>query len=130
MILTAHIISAGAVGAFLALIGALLVVDVKSLGLQATRARRIAARPSETVATNRMIMALGVRSGIALRAAACVGLSPVRSLALHLDSIATAVLSARPPTCRPTWAHGRACPGCAGAGEISRWCNRFKASAT
>ena len=49
-IIAAHTIGKDAYGAFSALMGALLVISVLSLGLQATGARRIAAHPDQVVA--------------------------------------------------------------------------------
>jgi O-antigen/teichoic acid export membrane protein len=91
MIITAHAIGKEAFGAFSALMGALLVVNVLSLGLQATGARRISSAPQQTVVIERMLLAVGVRSALLL-GAACLLLAPLLNLVLHLDSLPTAML--------------------------------------
>lgn len=91
MIITAHAIGKEAFGAFSALMGALLVVNVLSLGLQATGARRISSAPHQTVVIERMVLAVGVRSALLL-GAACLVLAPLLNLALHLNSLPTALL--------------------------------------
>ena len=66
--LAAHTIGKEAYGAFSALMGALLVISVLSLGLQATGARRISAHPDQVVAIERVVLGVGLRSALVLGA--------------------------------------------------------------
>ena len=90
-VLAAHTIGKEAYGAFSALMGALLVISVLSLGLQATGARRIAAHPEQVVAIERVVLGVGLRSALVL-GAVCLALAPVLNAVLHLDSLPTALL--------------------------------------
>jgi len=90
-VLVAHTIGKEAYGAFSALMGALLVISVLSLGLQATGARRIAADPGHVVAIEKVVLGVGLRSALVL-GALCLLLAPVLNAVLHLDSLPTALL--------------------------------------
>ena len=91
LIITAHAVGTEAFGAFSALMGAVLVVMVLSLGLQATAARRISVAPDQTVAIERMMLAVGMRTSAGL-GVACLALAPLLNHVLHLDSLPTALL--------------------------------------
>ena len=73
--------------------GALLVISVLSLGLQATGARRIAAHPDQVGAIEKIVLDVGLRSALVL-GAICLALAPVLNSVLRLDSIPTALLVA------------------------------------
>jgi len=90
-IIAAHTIGKDAYGAFSALMGALLVISVLSLGLQATGARRIAAHPGQVVAIEQIVLGVGLRSTLGL-GAICLVLAPVLNHVLRLDSLPTALL--------------------------------------
>ena len=90
-VLAAHTIGKEAYGAFSALMGALLVIGVLSLGLQATGARRISANPEQVIAIERVVLGVGLRSALVL-GAVCLALAPVFNAVLHLDSLPTALL--------------------------------------
>jgi O-antigen/teichoic acid export membrane protein len=90
-VLAAHTIGKEPYGAFSALMGALLVVSVLSLGLQATGARRISAHPDQVVAIERVVLGVGLRSALVL-GAVCLALAPVLNAVLHLHSLPTALL--------------------------------------
>jgi O-antigen/teichoic acid export membrane protein len=90
-VLAAHTIGKEAYGAFSALMGALLVIGVLSLGLQATGARRISAQPEQVVAIERVVLGVGLRSALVL-GAVCLALAPVLNAVLHLDSLPTALM--------------------------------------
>jgi O-antigen/teichoic acid export membrane protein len=90
-VLAAHTIGKEPYGAFSALMGALLVISVLSLGLQATGARRIAAHPDQVVAIERVVLGVGLRSALVL-GALCVALAPVLNAVLRLESLPTALM--------------------------------------
>jgi O-antigen/teichoic acid export membrane protein len=90
-VLAAHLIGPEAYGAFSALMGALLVISVLSLGLQATGARRISAEPGQVIAIERVVLGVGLRSALIL-GAVCLLLAPVLNAVLHLHSLPTALL--------------------------------------
>jgi O-antigen/teichoic acid export membrane protein len=90
-VLAAHTIGKEAYGAFSALMGALLVISVLSLGLQATGARRISAHPDQVVAIERVVLGVGLRSALVL-GGICLLLAPVLNMVLHLESLPTALL--------------------------------------
>jgi O-antigen/teichoic acid export membrane protein len=90
-IVAAHTIGKDAYGAFSALMGALLVISVLSLGLQATGARRIAAHPGQVVAIEQIVLGVGLRSALAL-GGICLVLAPVLNEVLRLHSLPTALL--------------------------------------
>ena len=92
-VVAAHTIGKEAFGAFSALMGVLLVVNVLSLGLQATGARRIAAHPDQAASIEPVVLGVGVRSAVAL-GALCLLISPVVWAVLRLDSLPTAMLVA------------------------------------
>lgn len=87
----AHIIGPEAFGAFSALMGVLLVVNVLSLGLQATGARRISADPDNVATIERVVLGVSYRSAAVL-ALVCLALSPVFNTVLRLESLPTAML--------------------------------------
>jgi O-antigen/teichoic acid export membrane protein len=90
-VLAAHLIGKEPYGAFSALMGALLVISVLSLGLQATGARRIAAAPDQVIAIEKVVLDVGLRSALLL-GALCLLLAPVFNAVLHLHSLPTAML--------------------------------------
>ncbi|WP_051246654.1 lipopolysaccharide biosynthesis protein [Nocardioides halotolerans] len=90
-VLAAHTVGKEAYGAFSALMGALLVISVLSLGLQATGARRISAHPEQVVAIERVVLGVGLRSALVL-GAVCLALAPVLNAVLHLESLPTALM--------------------------------------
>ncbi len=90
-VLAAHTIGKEAYGAFSALMGALLVISVLSLGLQATGARRISAQPEQVIAIERVVLGVGLRSALVL-GAVCLALAPVLNEVLHLESLPTALM--------------------------------------
>jgi O-antigen/teichoic acid export membrane protein len=90
-VLAAHTIGKEAYGAFSALMGALLVISVLSLGLQATGARRISAAPDQVIAIERVVLGVGLRSALVL-GALCLALAPLLNAVLHLESLPTALL--------------------------------------
>src|SRR4029453_11297416 len=87
-VLAAHTIGKEAYGAFSALMGALLVISVLSLGLQATGARRISAHPDQVIAIERVVLGVGLRSALVL-GALCLALAPLLNAVLHLHSLPT-----------------------------------------
>lgn len=89
----AHLIGPGPFGAFSALMGVLLVVNVLSLGLQATGARRISADPHHVVEIERVVLGVSLRSAVVL-GAVCLAIAPLINLGLRLDSLPTAMLVA------------------------------------
>jgi O-antigen/teichoic acid export membrane protein len=90
-VLAAHTIGKEPYGAFSALMGALLVISVLSLGLQATGARRISAHPDQVVAIEQVVLGVGLRSALVL-GAICLALAPLLNVVLHLHSLPTALL--------------------------------------
>jgi O-antigen/teichoic acid export membrane protein len=90
-VLAAHTIGKEAYGAFSALTGALLVISVLSLGLQATGARRISAHPDQVISIERVVLGVGLRSAVVL-GALCLALAPLFNAVLHLESLPTALL--------------------------------------
>lgn len=92
-VIAAHLIGPSAFGAFSALMGVLLVVNVLSLGLQATGARRISAAPEQAAAIERLVLKVSYRSAAAL-GALCLLLAPVFDRVLRLDSLPTAMMVA------------------------------------
>lgn len=89
----AHLIGPEAFGAFSALMGVLLVVNVLSLGLQATGARSISADPEHVEAIERVVLRVSYRSAVVL-GLLCLLLAPVLNAVLRLDSLPTAMLIA------------------------------------
>ncbi|HEY9494089.1 MAG TPA: hypothetical protein VIR15_04480 [Intrasporangium sp.] len=94
-LLCAHVLGPADYGAFAAMLGLVIVVNVVSLGLQATGARRVAATPGDRHLIESKVIATSVRAGIAL-AIVCLALSPVIAAVLQLDSWVTAALLAVP----------------------------------
>lgn len=92
-ILAARLLGPVHYGAVAAVMGLLLVVNVLSLGLQATAARRVATAPQHTRAIEAQIMSASYRSALAL-GAVCLLAAPLVSRALQLDSWLTAALLA------------------------------------
>jgi O-antigen/teichoic acid export membrane protein len=92
-VVAAHTIGKEAFGAFSALLGVLLVVNVLSLGLQATGARRIAAHPDQAASVESVVLSVGARSALAL-GALCLLISPLVWALLRLDNPLTAMLVA------------------------------------
>ena len=92
-IVAAHTLGKEAYGAFSALMGALLVIGVLSLGLQATGARRVSAHPDQVVSIEQVVLGVGLRSALVL-GVLCLALAPLLNHMLHLDSLATALLIA------------------------------------
>jgi len=90
-VLAAHALGKEPYGAFSALMGALLVISVLSLGLQATGARRISAEPDQVIAIERVVLGVGLRSALVL-GAVCLALAPLLNAVLHLHSLPTALL--------------------------------------
>jgi O-antigen/teichoic acid export membrane protein len=84
--------------AFAAMLGLVMVVNVVSLGLQATGARRVAERPGDRHVIEARIIATSLRAGVAL-ALVCLAASPVVAAVLDLDSPVTAALLAVPAFC-------------------------------
>jgi len=92
-VVAAHTIGKEAFGAFAALMGVLLVVNVLSLGIQATGARRIAANPTQAASIEPVVLGVGYRSALAL-GLLCLLISPLLWVVLRLDSVLTAMLVA------------------------------------
>ncbi|WP_122817269.1 oligosaccharide flippase family protein [Nocardioides pantholopis] len=92
-IVAARVLGTQSYGAFAALMGLLLVVNVLALGLQATAARRISSVPEHAREIETVIMRVSRRAGLVL-ALACLLLSPVTDAVLRLDSLPTAALVA------------------------------------
>ena len=92
-VVAAHTIGKEAFGAFSALMGVLMVVNVLSLGLQATGARRIASNPDQAASIEPVVLGVGIRSALAL-GLLCLAISPVVWVVLRLDSLLTAMLVA------------------------------------
>jgi O-antigen/teichoic acid export membrane protein len=84
-ILAARLLGPAEYGALAAVMGLLLIVNVVSLGLQATGARRVSAAPEERIAIEHEVMSAGYRSSAALGLLTLLA-SPVIALLLHLDS--------------------------------------------
>jgi len=82
-------------GAFAAMMGLVIVVNVVSLGLQATAARRVAADPTHRPVVEAALTVTARRAALAL-AALCLVVSPVLAWLLHLDSWLTAAALAVP----------------------------------
>ena len=97
-LLCAHVLGPSDYGAFAAMLGLVIVVNVLSLGLQATGARRVAETPGDRHLIEDKVMVTSVRAGIAL-AIVCLAVSPVLAAVLHLDSWILAALLAVPAFC-------------------------------
>ncbi|MCH1868325.1 lipopolysaccharide biosynthesis protein [Nocardioides sp. CFH 31398] len=92
-ILAARALGPAEYSAVAALMGLLLVINVVSLGLQATGARQVAAAPEAREAIEARILRAGRRSGLAL-ALVCLALAPVVTIVLDLTSPLAAVFVA------------------------------------
>jgi O-antigen/teichoic acid export membrane protein len=84
-ILAARFLGPAEYGALAAVMGLLLIVNVLSLGLQATGARRVSAAPTDRIAIEHEVMSAGYRSSAALGLVTLLA-SPVIAVLLHLDS--------------------------------------------
>lgn len=91
-ILAARLLGPAEYGALAALMGLLLVVNVLSLGLQATGARRVSAAPENLPAIEREVMSTSYAAAVALGALALLA-SPVITDTLNLDPLAAALLA-------------------------------------
>lgn len=89
----ARMLAPGDFGAFTALLAVLLVVNVLSLGLQATGARRISANPTQVTDVETLVLRVGIRCALGL-SACCLVLIPVFDRILRLDSLTTAAMVA------------------------------------
>jgi O-antigen/teichoic acid export membrane protein len=92
-ILAARLLGPSHYGALAALMGLLLVINVVSLGLQATAARRVSASPEHTPTIERDILSAGYRSAATL-GVLCLVATPAIDVVLRLDSWVTAALVA------------------------------------
>jgi O-antigen/teichoic acid export membrane protein len=84
-ILAARLLGPAEYGALAAVMGLLLVVNVLSLGLQATGARRVSATPHDLTHIERQVMSASYRSALALGVLIVVA-SPLLATLLHLDT--------------------------------------------
>ncbi|EWT02982.1 hypothetical protein N865_00670 [Intrasporangium oryzae NRRL B-24470] len=85
-------------GAFAAMLGLVIVVNVVSLGLQATGARRVAEEPGDRQVIEERVMTASRQVGAVLTIA-CLAATPVVASVLGLDSLLTAGLLAVPAWC-------------------------------
>jgi O-antigen/teichoic acid export membrane protein len=92
-ILAARLLGPAEYGALAAVMGLLLVVNVLSLGLQATGARRVSAAPDDLPHIEREVLATSYASALALGVLILVA-TPVITDMLNLDSWAAAALIA------------------------------------
>lgn len=92
-IIAARLLGPVEYGALAAVMGLLLVLNVLSLGLQATGARRIAASPEDRDAIQGAVMRTTYRCAAALGALALLA-APLVSAVLNLDSLLVAALVA------------------------------------
>ena len=92
-ILAARLLGPVEYGALAAVMGLLLVLNVLSLGLQATGARRVAAAPAERAGIERDVMRTTYRCALALGAISLLA-APLVSAVLNLDSWTIAALIA------------------------------------
>jgi O-antigen/teichoic acid export membrane protein len=92
-ILAARLLGPVHYGALAAVMGLLLVVNVLSLGLQATAARRVAAHPERRNEIAAGILSASYRSALGL-GSVCLLASPLVGHLLHLDSWLTGALLA------------------------------------
>lgn len=91
--IAARLLGPGSYGAFASLMATLLVLGVLQLGLQATAARRISSDPDHVAEIERGIMHVTYRSAWVLGVLVLL-LTPVTSVVLRIDDIATLVLLA------------------------------------
>lgn len=92
-IVAARIIGPSEYGAFVACLSMLIVLQVFSLGLQATAARRIAADPGDVASIERTVLALALRVALAVGVVLALGIPLIDAL-LTLDSPLTAAMVA------------------------------------
>jgi O-antigen/teichoic acid export membrane protein len=92
-ILAARLLGPAEYGALAAVMAVLLVVNVLSLGLQATGARRVSAAPQDLPLIEREVMATSYASAVALGLLLLVA-TPLITRTLNLDSWAAAALIA------------------------------------
>ncbi len=92
-ILAARVLGPNEYGALAAVMGLLLVVNVVSLGLQATGARRVSASPEHLTHIEARIMSASYRSATVL-GLLCLAAVPLVTWLLRLDSWLTAALLA------------------------------------
>jgi O-antigen/teichoic acid export membrane protein len=85
VILAARLLGPAEYGALAAVMGVLLVVNVLSLGLQATGARRVSAAPERAPEIEHEVLSTSYRSALLLGFVVLVA-SPLITLVLHLDS--------------------------------------------
>ena len=90
-VIAAHTLGKEPYGAFSALMAALLVISVVSLGLQATGARRISSHPDQVAAIEQVVLGVGFRTALVL-GMLCFALAPLLNHVLHLESLPTALL--------------------------------------
>ena len=91
VIIAARLLGPAEYGALAAVMGVLLVVNVLSLGLQATGARRVSAAPENLPQIEREVMSTSYTSALALGLLVLVA-TPVITSTLNLDSWAAAAL--------------------------------------
>src|SRR6476620_11255172 len=91
VILAARMLGPAEYGALAAVMGVLLVVNVLSLGLQATGARRISAAPESPPEIEREVMSTSWTSALTL-GLVMLAASPLIAAVLNLDSWAAAAL--------------------------------------
>ena len=89
-IVAARVLGPEPYGAVAAILGLLLVLNVLSLGLQATAARRAAAAPDDLPRLEAQIRRATLFCSLGL-GLLCLLAAPLFNLALHLDSMATAL---------------------------------------
>ncbi len=92
-IVAARIIGPSEYGAFVACLSMLIVLQVFSLGLQATAARRIAANTGDVATIERTVLALTLRVALAVGVVLALGV-PVIDALLNLESPLTAAMVA------------------------------------
>jgi len=92
-ILAARVLGPAEYGALAAVMGLLLVVNVLSLGLQATGARRVSAAPDRRLTIEREVMTTSYWSALALGVVALLA-TPLVTSTLNLDSWGAAALIA------------------------------------
>lgn len=92
-IIAARLLGPSEFGALAAVMGLLLVVNVVSLGLQATGARRVAAEPADKARIEADVLTASYKSAVAL-GLICLAATPLVTVVLRLDSWWVAALIA------------------------------------
>lgn len=92
-IVAARMLGPGEYGAVAALMGLLLIVNVASLGLQATGARRVSSAPADLDGIEADILTATYKSALAV-GVLCALATPVVNLVLRLESLTTAAMVA------------------------------------